>query len=178
VICLQDDHSEIAIESVSWNDANLVLHLRLRSDESFWIATCVGALAWRLADRFTEGLQILEDDPVLWKNQFALYTTYFRGNPLDPYRAACDLLGAIPRNSGVLEMKPNELAHLLGTGNGSFGPLPVPAIRNCQAALKQHGIEVYQIGGDLSEVATECSALLMGSGSYVVAESFLFERRT
>lgn len=150
--CLLDEDAEIEIEKVSWAESSLRLDLRLLSDASQWRVTCIGASAWRIQDRWAEGLRILDDDPVLWQSQFAIYTTYFRGKPANPHRAACDVLSAIPRGAGVLEMAPNQLADLLATGNGSLGSLPIPAIRLCQPILKAHAVDLYHLGLDDSEL--------------------------
>lgn len=176
--CLLDDDAHIEIESVSWAESILLLDLTLVSDGSRWRVTCPGVSAWRIQDRVSKGVRIAdEDDPVLWQSQLAIYTTYFTGKPADPYRAACELLSAIPRIAGVLDLAPNRLAALLASGNGSLGSLPVPAIRLCEPILKAHGVHLYHLGVDESETTTICSALQFGSGSYIIAAQFSAERR-
>jgi hypothetical protein len=174
--CLFDDEASIEIESVRWAPSELLLNLKLVDDDSRWVITCSAASAWRLQDRFTEGLSIREDDPILWQSQFAVYNLYFMGVSSDPYRAACDLLTAVPRDSGVLRSTPNALAKLLASGNGSLGWLPVPAIRICEPILKRHGVDVYHLGSDESETTAISHVLLFGNSSYVIAENFSAER--
>jgi hypothetical protein len=76
----------------------------------------------------------------------------------------------------MLRRKPNQLAELLATGNGSLGSLPLPAIREFQPILQKHGVHLYHLGNDESEATVITSALLFGNYSYVVAESFDFDR--
>ena len=170
--CLLDTDAALEIESVAFAQSDVLLELRLLSDKSRWLVNCRGASVWRIQDRFTEGLEVLEDGPVLWQSQFAIYTVYFSGKPGDPYHAACDVLSAIPRMAGILEWAPNRLADLLATGNGSLGSLPVPAIRLCQPILKAHGVELYHLGVDESETAVINTALRFGRSSYIIAEQF------
>lgn len=127
---------------------------------------------WRIQDRMTAGLRISEDDPVLWRSQFAIYSTYFAGTPRNPYRAASDLLSAVPATARALRVQPNELADLLALGSGSLGSLPIPVIRICQPILKRHGVEAYPLGPDESDAATVGTVLLFGDGSFVIAERF------
>ena len=71
-------------------------------------------------------------------------------------------------------MLPHTLSNLLASGNGSLGPLPVPAIRILKTVLGPHNVEVYQAGYDQSEVGGDFSALSFGD-SYVIAERFVAE---
>jgi hypothetical protein len=91
---LCDEECTLLIETFSWADSQLLLNLKLLRDGSRWLVTCRGVEHWRLESRVIEGLEVSEDDPVLWRSQFAIYTEYFNGTPPDPYRAACDLLSA------------------------------------------------------------------------------------
>jgi hypothetical protein len=170
--CLLNEDECIEIEGVSWADSDLSLRLRLFSDSSRWLVTCVGTSAWRIEDRVADGLCVEQDDPILWRSQFATYSTYFAGKPDNPHLAACDVLSAIPSTAGVLSLAPSALADLLATGSGSLGSLPVPAIRVCQPILKEHGVELYHLGGDESEMTTVSSVLKFGNGSYIIAERF------
>ena len=170
--CLLDEDAEIKIESVTWAGSNLILNLKVLSDDSWWLLSCQGVSDWRIQDKVVQGLSLRDDDPVLWKSQFAIYTAYFNGKPADPYRAACGVLSALPRRSGVLDWEPNRLAHLLASGNGCFGPLPVPAIRVCQPILELHDVDLYHLGVDESETGAVSSVLYLGQNSYVIAEQF------
>ena len=175
---LLDEDCEIVLDGVTWRGKNdLILNLRVLEDGSRWVATCVDTQDWLLRDRFSEGLGLRLDDPLLWRWTFAIYTTYFFGKASDPYRAAADVLNAVPSGSGALQMGRFELGQLLETGSGSFGPLPVPAIKRIQAALTSHNIEVYPLGNDESEVSEEYHSLWFGL-SYVVAQRFLVERQS
>jgi len=176
--CLCDDDSEIRVERISWTDTAILLQLTVLADDSRWRLTCQGPSAWRFQGRIAEGLAVTDDDPILWQTQFAIHTTYFSGKPADPGRAACDLLSPMPREVGVLRWSPNALADLLATGNGSLGSLPVPAIRLCKPILTAHGIELYYLGNDESETTVIRSALVFGTGSYVIAERFNAERQS
>jgi hypothetical protein len=64
---LLDDDETIEIESVSWAESNLRLSLKFLSDDTRWLITCTGASSWRIQDRIAGGLQLSEDDPVLWR---------------------------------------------------------------------------------------------------------------
>ena len=174
--CLLDEDAPIQVVRANWTEADLLLDIRLLSDDSPWRITCTGASHWCLQDRFADGLQLSEDDPVLWQSQSAIYTAYFKGEPIDPYRATCGLLSALPRPSGVLVLKPDDVVRLLQTGNGCFGPMPVPAIRRCQAVLVDHAVEVYYLGPDHSNATGAAAALFFGNNSHVVAEGFDAER--
>jgi hypothetical protein len=176
---LLDEDTEGRIESAAWVDSDLMLGLTLLSDESRWQITCAGVTNWRLEDRFIQGLRLSDDDPVLWESQFAIYTTYFAGKPSNAHRAACAVLSAIPRRSGVFRMlTPTQIADLLNTGNASLGALPVPVIRKCQSILKEHGVEVYDLRSDQSEATKILRALIFGDRSYVIAEQFDAQRRS
>ena len=87
----------------------------------------------------------------------------------------CDLLSAVPRTAGVFAISAISLAELLATGSGSLGSLPDPAIRVCQQILKRHGMDLYHLGSDESETTVVRTALLFGSGSFVIAEQFRAE---
>lgn len=175
--CLLDDDVAIEVASATWAETSLLLVLNSVADATRWLVTCKGVSQWCICDRFFEGLRVTEDDPVLWRSQFAMYTTYFAGKPNDPHRAACDLLGAIPKRAGVLDMPPNRLADLLATGAGSLGSLPVPAIRLCEPLMKKHGVELYHLGIDESDTTVVSTALLFGNASFVIAEHFEAERQ-
>jgi hypothetical protein len=175
--CLLDHDETIEVESASWAGSDLLLSLKCVSDAARWVVTCKGVSGWCIRDRIAEGVRVTEDDPVLWRSQFATYTVYFAGKPNDPYRAACDLLSAIPKTAGVLDMLPNRLADLLATGAGSIGSLPIPAIRVCDPILKRHGVEIYHLGTDESDTTVVSTALWFGNASFVIAEQFHAERQ-
>jgi hypothetical protein len=169
---LLNTDTDIAIEAVSWTNSTLRLSMKVVHDSTRWLVTCAGASDWRIQDRWTEGLILSEDDPVLWRSQFAIYTTYFAGKPSEAHRAACDLLSIIPKSARVLDVRPNALADLLATGCGSLGSLPVPAIHLLKPVLQTHGVDLYYLGSDESNTTALRSALLFGDGSFVVAEQF------
>jgi hypothetical protein len=175
--CLAGDESEILIEGLSWNEAgDLVLRVRLINEESRWAVCCIQPKTWRIHERFTEGLALIEDDPVLWPWQYAVHSTYFIGRPVDAYRAACRVLSAMPDGDHSLGIRPETLADLLQTGNGCLGQLPVPAFRIVESTLSAFDVRVYQPGDDLSAVDRKYYALMFGDDSYVVAQEFSFDQ--
>lgn len=174
--CLTGEESQIVIEGMGWNEAgDLTLRLRLLNDGSRWAVRCMRSQAWRIQEKFTEGLDLLADDPILWPWRYAIYSTYFVGRPTDAYRATCRVLSAMPDGGQSLRIGPEALAGLLETGNGCLGQLPVPAFQIVESALQAFGVRVYHPGNDLSTVDQEYYALMLGNASYVVAQHFSFE---
>ncbi len=130
------------IESVGWLDsANLVLQSRPFSDDSRWLITCAQVSSWCIQDRISEGFSSTADDPVLWQSQFAIYTTFFKGQTANPHRAVCDLLSALPETRSARSV---------------LGPAP----NHSQIHLGDHD----------SDATVISSALRFGNGSYTVAE--------
>lgn len=163
-----DDDTQAAIQSVTWVEDCLLVGVRLLDDDSEWTIICKEPLRWRMEERHFSGLRLLFDAPVLWPVNFAGCSTYFKGTPKEPHRAACDVLSAIPD----LMRTPNALADLLSTGNGSLGHLPLPAARLCESVLGQYGIEVYSLPSSPQVRTREASALYISEYSYIVAERF------
>jgi len=181
-----DDDSGITIEAVKYIEDRVELTFDIKFSEGpqqQWLLTVRHVEAERFIREWTQSIAMYSEHPLLLDYTEIETELYFRGTTSKANELFLDIFNSITQLSEYLDdvmqfiLLPKEVTKLSQQEYGLFARGPKTILKIYQQCLSDHGIHAYFIDENKSALNGQDLKLFMLGDSFIIGQSFLFERQ-